>query len=161
RGTDGADTIVGSGAADTIDGRGGDDLLKGEWGSDVYIYGAGSGNDTIQEAGLGGDTDKVKVGGLNSAGVHLGRTGKDLFVTINATGETLKVTNHFSTVQEGIEQISFADGTTWDRTQIQAQAWLRGTDGADTIVGSSAADTIDGRGGTDLLKGEWGSDTYI
>jgi Ca2+-binding RTX toxin-like protein len=161
RGTSGADTIVGSSANETLDGLGGDDTLQGGWGSDTYIYGVGSGNDTIAEDGLSSDVDKVKLVGLNAADVTLGRTGNDLFVTINSTGEVLKVASHFSSNFVGIEQLVFADGTTWDRTAIQAAAWLRGTSGADTIVGSSANETLDGLGGADTLQGGWGSDTYI
>jgi Ca2+-binding RTX toxin-like protein len=161
RGTSGAETIQGTGADETLDGLGGADLLKGDWGSDTYIYRVGSGNDTIQESGLSGDVDKVKLIGLNTADVTLGRTGDDLFVTVISSGEVLKVASHFTSNGYGIEQLVFADGTTWDRSTIQAQAWLRGTSGAETIQGTSANETVDGLGGDDILKGDWGSDTYI
>jgi Ca2+-binding RTX toxin-like protein len=161
RGTSAAETINGTGAADTFDGLGGDDLLKGGFGSDTYVYRAGSGNDSIQDEGLSGDTDKLKLIGLNSGDVTLGRTGLDLYVTISATGEVARVINHFDSPGYGMEQLVFADATTWDRTTIAAQAWLRGTAAAETINGTGAADTFDGLGGDDLLKGGFGSDTYI
>jgi Ca2+-binding RTX toxin-like protein len=136
RGTAAAETILGTSLEDIIDGRGGDDLLKGDWGSDTYIYRVGSGNDTIQdETGVSADVDTVKLVGLNSSDVTLGRTGSDLFVTINASGETVRVAAHFDSTFSGIERLSFADGTSWDRTRIQSEAWLRGTDGPDTIGG--------------------------
>jgi Ca2+-binding RTX toxin-like protein len=161
RGTVAAETIVGTDAADIIDGRGGNDLLQGGWGFDAYLYGIGSGNDTIAEAGPLGDTDTVKLVGLNAADVSLGRNGADLYITITATGEVLKVAGHFDSGTSGIEQLTFANGTTLDRTAIQNAAIILGTSGADTIDGSDAADIIDGRGGNDLLRGGWGADTYL
>ncbi|MEA2879899.1 MAG: hypothetical protein QOF14_5095, partial [Hyphomicrobiales bacterium] len=160
-GTPGADTLNGSGGNNTLDGRGGADLLKGAGGSDTYLYRAGDGNDTIQEEGPGGDVDKLKLIGLNASDITLGRTGLDLFITVNATGETIRAINHFDGTFLGLEQIVFADGSSWDRTAIQANAWFRGTDDAETITGSNGPETIDGRGGDDILRGQEGSDTYI
>src|SRR5262249_19203279 len=123
RGTNAAETIVGTGVDDIFDGRGGNDLLQGGWGSDTYLYGVGSGNDTIQDVGLSQDVDQVKLVGLNAADVTLGRNGNDLFITIIATAEVLKVLDHFNGNTYGIEQLVFADGTSWDRATMQAQAW--------------------------------------
>ena len=55
----------------------------------------------------------------------------------------------------------FADGSTWDRSQIQTAAWYRGTASGENIYGSGSADTIDGKGGNDYLQGFGGGDTYI
>ena len=137
-GTPNAETLNGSGGDNTLDGRGGADLLKGGWGSDTYLYRAGDGNDTIQEEGLGQDVDKLKLIGLNASDVTLGRTGWDLFITVNATGETIRAINHFDLPHLGLEQIVFADGSSWDRTAIQANAWFRGTEGVDTITAPAA-----------------------
>ena len=161
RGTDGVDTITGSGGPETIDGRGGDDILRGKEGSDTYIYGVGSGNDTIEEAGTGSDVDKVKLVGLNPADVDVWRVLNDLFVKIVSTGEILKIAAHFSWEPSGVEQLVFADGTVWNRATIETLAWWRGTEGVDTITASSGPDTLDGRGGDDILRGKEGSDTYI
>ena len=81
-------------------------------------------------------------------------------IQINSTGEILTVANQFNGT-DGIEQVLFADGTTWDRSQIQAAAWYRGTAAAENIYGSASADTIDGKGGNDYLEGRGGGDTYI
>jgi len=161
RGTLGNDALIGTDYNDVFDGRAGDDTLAGGWGSDTYRFAAGYGDDTIAENGLSQDVDVVKLIGLNPADVTVGRFGNDLFVSINATGEMLKVTSHFSSLGAGIEQLIFADTTTWDRTTIQANAAFFGTSGADTINGTTGSETIDGLGGNDLLKGGWGSDTYL
>jgi Ca2+-binding RTX toxin-like protein len=154
-------TLTGTGASDTIDGLGGDDLLKGSSGADTYIYRVGSGNDTIQEQGAAGEIDKINLIGLNIGDLTLSRVGLDLFVAVNATGEVMRVLNHFDWEGSGIEQLAFANGTTWNRAQIQIEAWFRGTGAAETLQGSSSADTLDGLGGDDLLKGSSGADTYM
>ena len=147
--------------AETLDGLGGADALNGGAGGDTYLFRAGSGNDVISENTDGGATDKVKLVGLNASDVTFRRSGNDLFIAINATGEELEVNDHFYSTANGIEQVVFADATTWDRTQIASAAWIRGTSGAETLTGTGAADTFDGLGGNDTLAGEDGGDTYL
>jgi Ca2+-binding RTX toxin-like protein len=161
RGTMAAETIFGSSVDDVIDGRGGADTLRGGTGSDVYLYGAGSGNDSIAEDGLGSDTDILKLVGLNPADVVISRTGQDLIVTISATGEIMTVIGHFYSAHDGIEQIAFADGPTWDRATILSNAWIRGTSGNDTLNGTFDPDMLDGGPGNDALNGGAGGDTYL
>jgi len=144
-----------------IDGGAGNDTLRGEGGSDFYRWGAGSGNDTILENGGASDTDTVRLTGINPADVSLARVGNDLYITLTATGEVLKVQGHFNSTAAGIEQIKFADNTIWDRAQIATAAWFVGTSAGETIDGSSSGDTIDGRGGNDTLVGHGGNDTYL
>jgi Ca2+-binding RTX toxin-like protein len=161
RGTSAAETINGTGQADIIDGLGGVDTLLGGSGSDTYLFGAGSGNDIVEEDGLTNDVDTIKLVDLDPSDVLVGRNGYHLFITIVSTDETLKVVDHFSTQNEGIEQVVFADTTVWDRAAILAQAVMLGTESDETINGSSGADTIDGLGGADILQGGSGGDTYI
>jgi Ca2+-binding RTX toxin-like protein len=160
RGTSSAETLNGTSDADVIDGKGGNDYLHGGGGGDTYIYGVGSGNDTVDESSGDSGIDVIKLLGLNSSDILLSRSGNDLLIQINSSGETLKALNQFSGTN-GIEQVAFADGTTWDRTQIFNAAWVRGTPGNDSINGSADAEIIDGKGGNDYLHGGGGGDTYI
>ncbi|MFN5350089.1 MAG: calcium-binding protein, partial [Polaromonas sp.] len=57
-----------------------------------------------------------------------------------------------------LQQIKFADGTTWNLAAIQAKLFA-GTTTADTITGTSAADTISGAAGADVLYGRDGNDS--
>ncbi len=82
----------------------------------------------------------------------------DLIIEIVSTGEQLKITNQLG--GEGVEQVVFSDNTSWSRAQIQSETWIRGTSGADTIVGGNNADQIDGRAGNDTLSGGAGNDTF-
>ncbi len=161
RGTSGNDTVNGTGDADTLDGAAGNDTLNGQAGSDTYIFAAGSGNDTISGEWDSSATDTIKLVGLNPADVTLARVGQDLSIAINATGEKITVSGHFYGTSNGIEQIVFADNTTWDRATILTHAWIRGTGGNDTLNGTNDADTLDGGAGNDTLNGTAGSDTYI
>ena len=160
RGGAGDDTLIGSLSNDILDGGAGDDILKGDYGSDSYRYGAGYGNDTVIDIGASADIDVIRLVGLNSADVTFSRFGDNLLITINATGEVLKVQNHFLSTGYGVEQVVFADGTVWDRATIQKEAWHRGGDGNDTLIGSTSNDILDGGAGDDILKGDYGSDTY-
>ena len=161
RGTPGNDTLNGSDRDDIIDGGAGNDTLNGGNGSDIYIYGAGSGNDTINESWWYTGSDSVQLVGLNASDVTFSRTTYDLFITINSTGETLDAVYEYHDAGAGIEQVQFADGSIWNGTQIASAAWYRGTSGADTITGSGADETFDGGAGNDTLNGSTGSDTYI
>jgi Ca2+-binding RTX toxin-like protein len=109
-----------------------------------------------------GSTNTVKLVGLNPSDVtfiHVSNSN-NLQIQINSTGEILGVPDQFNGTK-GIEQVLFADGSIWDRSQIQAAAWYRGTSGNDSIQGSSASDTLTGNQGNDYLRGNGGSDTYV
>jgi Ca2+-binding RTX toxin-like protein len=159
RGTSAGETINGSSDADKIDGAGGDDTLVGANGGDTYLYGAGSGNDTIQDWDFYTGTDTLQLAGLNSADVSFTRSGSHLFVTLNSSGEQVKVDSHFS--GSGVEQVKFADGTTWDRTAIAQNAWINGTSGNDNIAGGSGIDAINGGAGNDTVNGGGGNDIIV
>jgi Ca2+-binding RTX toxin-like protein len=160
RGTTGVDSLSGFNSNDTIFGDLGNDTLNGDNGDDIYVYRSGDGADTIAET-VNSSGDTLRLTNLNAADVLLRRANNDLFIKVVATGEEIKVTNHFGTTNRGIEKIEFADGTSWDLATINANAPIRGTDNADTLNGSSGNDDMDGRGGDDALNGNGGNDTLI
>ncbi|MBO0881657.1 MAG: hypothetical protein J2P17_15205, partial [Mycobacterium sp.] len=158
RGTTGADSLSGFNSNDTIFGDLGNDTLNGGNGNDIYVYRSGDGSDTIAET-VNSSGDTLRLTNLNAADVLLRHANNDLFIHVNATGEEIKVTNHFGTTNRGIEKIEFANGASWDLATINANAPLRGTDNAETLNGSSSADVMDGMGGNDTLNGGNGDDT--
>jgi len=177
-GTAGNDTITGTAGDDVIDGGAGDDFLSGVSGSDLYLFYAGAGHDTVREGGIfvgskrgWGEVDGIKLVGLAPADVTFSRLGDDLFVRVNATGDTLTVQGHFEGEAFGMERVLFSDGTVWTRDQIAENAPIRGTDGADFLSGrvfSSFPDVFDddknvfaGGRGNDTLEGGIGDDTYL
>jgi Ca2+-binding RTX toxin-like protein len=164
RGTTGADNLGGSAGDDMMFGGLGADRLAGGVGADTYIYRSGDGADTIaDDSSTGADT--LHLVDLNPANVAVSRVGSDLMIQDLSTGHTIKVEYHFFTGTTGngygVEVIRFADGTEWNRAAIQANAWIRGTTGADNLGGTGGDDTMFGGLGADRIGGGAGADTYI
>ncbi|KPF41393.1 hypothetical protein IP76_20510, partial [Rhizobium sp. AAP43] len=149
RGTDGNDTI---------EVLAGDNKLSGGRGSDTYRWGSGYGNDLIaEETNSPSDQDKLILAGLLPSDVTVARSGNDLVVSINATGEQLRVQGQFSLVPSGVEFVIFADGTTWDLPEIYSHAWIRGGNGNDLLSQDYYSQTLAGGLGSDVydLTGPW------
>lgn len=165
RGGDGDDAIFGQGtAAETFDGGAGDDVIAGGNGADTYVWGAGGGNDLVADlTNVLGETDVLRLDGLNRADVTLARSGDDLVVTQSGTGEVLTVRDHFLGGISGIERIDFADGNSLTAAQILAELpVLRlGTDGNETLNGATGRDRFESGQGDDVMYGRQGSDEYI
>ena len=168
-GTAGNDMIAGTNTADILTGRAGDDTLNGGGRDDSYVYARGDGNDTIIEDTWSGANDALKLSNLNPADVKLFRNGNDLRVDIAEStpgagdaGSVLLKNTLNDNSEQGVEKITFADGTIWTRAQFRAMVIDQaGTAGNDTIAGTNVADILTGRGGDDSLNAAGGNDTYV
>ena len=162
RGGAGDDYLNGGAGADVLDGGAGNDSLEGGPGADTYLFGRGSGQDTIQDVDTtAGVVDTIQLGaGVQPRDVFLARNGDHLILTINGTTDQLTVYYWFwqDRPDNQVEQVRFDDGTTWDAAAIK-QKVLNGTAGADTLVGYATADNLGGLAGNDLLFGRAGDDT--
>jgi Ca2+-binding RTX toxin-like protein len=191
-GSAGADDVLGSNVADTIDGGTGDDLVHGAAGDDVfaggagndilggergadilsggegddsYVYSRGDGNDTINNGASDNATatDRIVFAqDIKTTDVSLARgAGNDLVVTV-ASGK-ITVTNYFAAdADHRIDELLFADGTTWRQEQIASMVVTqRGTDSKNTLSGGAGADILYGLGGSDTLSGNDGDDSLI
>lgn len=161
-GTEGNDTLSGSGRIDAL---GGDDEISGFTNTDdTYLWRAGAGNDRIIDNGRDGGANRVTLEGLAIADVSLARNGLDLVATIIATGETLTVVGQFGLVSgartPGVLEFVFDDGTL-TRNDLANATIAQGTSGEDTIIGGLDDETIEGAGGVDFLDGRTGSDSYV
>ena len=185
--TSGNDSITGfSDSGDVIDGGAGTDWLSGLDGNDTLIDGetmyGGAGDDTyvltswhnamifeFNEPGSNFDTLVLPV--LPSA-VTASRSYNDSMGTgtmddlrLNAAGQIgdIVLRGYFSTPDNSnkVEQIRFADGTTWSVADVLANNDdYRTTDGDDFgIYGYRWNDVIDGHGGNDLIEGLQGDDS--
>jgi hypothetical protein len=136
--------------------------FSGGGSGDAYLYEAGSGSDTIAENSSDTGTDLLRLLALNPSDVTFiyANNSNHLQIQINSAREILTVLDQFNGTN-GIEQVLFADGSTWDRSQIRTAAWYRGIASGENIYGSGSADTIDGKGGNDYLEGRGRGDTYI
>src|SRR5262245_38705966 len=140
-GTADDDTITGTADDDLLVGLAGNDLLLGGGGNDTYAYAAGDGNDVISDEGDAADVDTLLLTDLNAADVAFTRSGANLIVTVIATGEVINVDRQFADATTGIEQIQFADGTTWDRGAIE-QATRHAPTGAVAVDGDATEDQV-------------------
>ena len=133
-------------------------------GSDTYVYAAGDGNDLINQASNTTGTDTLRFADINASGITLAAAQgdyDDLIITVAATGQTIRINEQFYAVagfNYSIEQIVFADGTTWDLAAIGAATAFVGTAGNDTIWGNAQNNTLVGGLGNDTLNGNAGND---
>ncbi|MHA7685913.1 calcium-binding protein [Cupriavidus sp. PET2-C1] len=175
-GQEGNDTLDGGYGNDTLDGGAGNDSLTGGYGSDTYVFGVGSGQDTINNYAPNdtttGKLDVIQMTGLKASDVTLRRENDDLIVTINGTNDSLRVSSYFyqhgaSTAGYTVDRIQFGDDTSWNYAAVLANLTatlpsgqrLNGTDGAETMLGGNGADSLYGYGGNDTLDGGAGNDT--
>ncbi|WP_301100248.1 calcium-binding protein, partial [Propionivibrio sp.] len=158
-----------SGTANTLEGGTGIDQLWGSGGSDTYRYNLGDGADTINEvaynnqSALDTGTDRIVLGaGIAPADVTVTRSNTDLVLKFANAGDQLTVAGWYSSPNNRIEQLMFADGTVWDRTTLHTAGLVQnGTAGSDTLYGlAGEGDVIDGLGGNDILNGGTGNDVY-
>ncbi|BCH67440.1 hypothetical protein RvVAT039_pl02730 (plasmid) [Agrobacterium vitis] len=176
-GTSTNDTLQGSKYNETLIGGRGNDVMNGGGGNDTYVYVVGDGDDTIIDSANGGDADKLVLSGINEADVLVVSDGSDITLMFNGTasgtgnGGSLIIKDTLNSNSDaGIEQIVFADGTVWNKSDLAAHSVqsgtpnavsIVGTSGDDHIVGTAGNDIIDSLGGNDYVNGGEGSDTYL
>ena len=164
--TSGNETIYGTALADIMDGGAGADSLIGGRGDEVYRFGLGSGVDTILDQGPqywwgyeSGGNDRIDLGvGIATADVEVyQQNGTDLVIQITGTTDKLVLSGAINDATKRIEEVRFADGTSWNWTTLLA-ATLLGTSANDTISAGGTPSTIGGKGGNDTLYGSGGAD---
>lgn len=161
-GGDGNDRLQGLSGNDILDGGAGDDTLEGGEGSDTYRFGLGQGNDLLIETEISG-LDVVELApGIAPEDVTVRWTPLGDMAVLLPDGSRLTVRGQASpwSQQFGIEQLRFADGTVWDRIDLDERA-LEATSGDDTIVGGYWGDLLDGGSGNDHFQDLGGYDTYL
>ncbi|NHZ96696.1 calcium-binding protein [Massilia sp. CCM 8734] len=168
-GNSGNDDLYGVDGNDTLDGGAGNDSLTGGFGKDVYLFGKGDGQDTIS---TGRSLEPGRIGTLQfKEGVLPG----DVIVTPGPVGYggvvfKLKDSSDQVTIEgflsqndpalpyNPVQEVKFADGTTWNLAAMQA-ALYAGTKDADRLEGTVKGELISGQGGNDWIDGKGGDDT--
>ena len=173
----GNDTVYGYGGRDVLDGGSGNDTLYAvssagglDSGDDVYLFGRGSGRDTVYDYDTtAGNTDVIRLAAdVLPSDVVVWRGTNDLYLSIGAlTGseDRIAITNWFTNTANRIERIEFADGTVWGAA-VLGSAPILGTANAEALYGSTGDDLFDGGAGNDTLYGNntstgTGNDTYL
>jgi Ca2+-binding RTX toxin-like protein len=160
------DYLHGGDGNDILDGGTGNDTLDGGYGNDIYLFGRGSGQDTVSSYDpTAGKVDAVQfTTDVLPGDVSLSRSGNNLVLSINGTSDWLTVNNYFyDDANSGlyrVEEIRFADGTVWDVAAAKAKA-ITGGEAGENLIGYATADVIDAGGGNDYLYGNGGNDLLL
>ncbi|WP_299629338.1 calcium-binding protein [uncultured Tateyamaria sp.] len=183
-GGEGNDTLLGQAGEDTLVGGIGDDSLAGGFGGDTYVFGLGWGHDTINNAGTGIQSEPMDIlqfeDGIVPSDITVSRSGSHVVLT-HANGDSIIVLNAANWPHSGddrIDEIRFADGTVWTKSDITllvnpatmgddslygdvGNDFIEGLGGNDYLVGGLDDDTLSGGSGDDILYGGPGADTYL
>jgi Ca2+-binding RTX toxin-like protein len=178
-GTPGTDTLLGGAfGSNLFDGKGGNDVEVGNGYGDTFVFNQGYGHLEIDEADSSGDADNtLRLGsGISVASLTVTVTadGTGLVLGDGTAGDQITIDNMLvqgSTIDgtqevDGIQEVTFADGTTLSASQLITMSGavanaLTGTLGADTLTGTSGKEIFDGEGGNDVEIGNGGSDTFV
>ncbi len=162
-GTSDDETVIGTSAGETLDGRGGDDTLIGGGGGDTFVFNSGYGLLTIDERSADlAHNNALRFGpGIAAADVSLAADlNGDVTLILSDTDQVVLTGLLLSNpaMMHGVQQINFADGTSWSYGDILAK--LRAsTTASDQIFGDAGSQTFDGLGGDDVIVGFGGGDT--
>ncbi len=151
----------------------GNDTALGGLGPDSYIFGSSWGTDIIDDQGSGDtDFDFIRFAHHNADDLTFTRDDKDLLISLNGASDTIRVKEQFHDIapqsiydevslsNTGINEIIFADGSVWTRTEV-AQSLSNPLPTDDTIEGTDHTDYLNGGLGNDTLRGGNGADVYI
>ncbi len=166
QGNDSNDTLYGEAGDDTLDGGAGRDYLSGGAGADTYVFGKGSGQDTVFNPdgdAVGTNADTILLGaGIFTTDVRLTRQSDDLLIRLNGTDDSLRVQSYFNNDGASsyvVENLKFADGKVWDYATVKAKLSTEVPPASITVNGTAANEKISGGVGNDTLVGDWGNDT--
>jgi Ca2+-binding RTX toxin-like protein len=161
--------VYGGNGNDTLVGGAGTDLLEGGLGSDTYIFARGDGHDTLLSTldSTIGKVDTLQfLGGVRPSDLIVNNydlNAATLIIKLSGSDDWIRVENFFyggsvANAYNPLQQIKFADGTTWTQAHILARLYA-GSDTDDVINGLATADAINGRDGSDQINGNAGNDT--
>ncbi|TAN65839.1 MAG: hypothetical protein EPN20_07440, partial [Magnetospirillum sp.] len=170
----GTGDIVGTDGDDMIYVSGGDQTITGGLGSDSYVLGSNFGHDVIDDiepVGNGHDPDVLRFATIGSGEVTARREGIDLIITVNATGDEVRLVKEFEGIapglfggdfsdDTGVNEIVFADGVVWDTVDM-ARNSSHPLALDEVIDGTKMVDFMDGGAGNDSLTGGDSGDVYF
>jgi len=169
RGTDQRETIQVEDAGENtfVSGRGDDIVIAANArgganvgtpnGNDTYIYTRGSGSDLIFDGSHSlAERDRLILADINPGEVRLSRYNLDLEIKDMVTGQIITNEGFFwnwASTGQGVDEIQFADGTVWNRTQVRDNTWAWGSATNDVLVASDTwGNTFVGGLGDDILQ---------
>lgn len=166
------DTLAGDAGKNVLHGGKGSDHMIGGNGDDTYIYELGDGSDVVEETVEAGSRDVVQFGyGISAETLRVTRDANSAsnIILVMPDGGKLTIKDGFDGLGTTVEEVHFADGTTWGMPELQAHYLSHaGTINGDLILGFEARndvivagngdDTVWGYGGNDIISGGAGND---
>jgi Ca2+-binding RTX toxin-like protein len=162
-----ADILRGGYGDDILFGGQGDDQLEGGAGNDTYIFNRGDGQDMVIDQAVwtddAGNLDTLQFGeGISPGDVRVLRSGEDLVLALEGTEDRVSIKDFFWKEDPMnnpwlVEEVCFADGTSWNFRQLAAMARQPEPVG-DLLIGDAGDDVLSGGGGNDEIRGEDGND---
>ncbi len=155
------DLLQGHAGADILDGGTGADTLRGGEGADIFVFAADGATDVIEDFELG--VDRIDLSGM-------GRVYTLEALSIQARGGGCRITFQGEVLEimtasgQSLSAEDFTIGMLFDMAHTPVEPlppepmMVRGTSGADGLIGDSHNDTLVGEGGNDLLSGGAGAD---
>ncbi len=117
-GNAGNNTLNGGAGNDVLAGGAGADLLLGGEGADVYLFNPGDGNDRVSD--MQGFNTLSFGSGLVESSLEADRVGDDMVIHVLGSEDFVTLENWFTqSATDGINAITFDDGTVLDRTGIE------------------------------------------
>ncbi|MGF0338306.1 calcium-binding protein, partial [Ectopseudomonas toyotomiensis] len=169
-GENGNDTLIGGAGNDILDGGNGNDLLlggegndslSGGAGSDIYRFSRGWGQDTINNYDTG--TNKVDAivfaDDITPDDIVITRSSTNLILSLKGSTDKITVSSYFSndgTSAYKLEEIRFANGTTWTYTEIKPVT-IYGSEQDDELADWDNLGELHGGNGNDILDGGTGT----
>ncbi|MEZ0231476.1 MAG: calcium-binding protein [Methylophilaceae bacterium] len=180
----GSDSLYGGAGNDTLTGGTGNDFLYDSEGSDTFVAGVGFGFDAIEvHHGTSSEVKTLLLEGLNKEDINLARWGDALGIGFDKGNgwEGVSLNNFFASANTRVDIIQFANGETWNYTDIMAQTMnltgtslndvlygfqnspnaIYGGEGNDLIIGGQINDGLRGEAGNDIMQAGAGTDFFI
>ncbi|MBZ9709298.1 putative Ig domain-containing protein [Mesorhizobium sp. ESP7-2] len=168
----GSGNVVGSNDIDLFYLNGDETNVSGKAGADAYVFGRNLGHVIIEDTVVlaDGTGNQMRFSHHVASDFDVTRDGSNLVLTLLSTGETVTIKDQFAGEWpsdlignawpvSGIDQIVFADGTTWNDADLTREAATVDA-GATTVIGSNDTDYIWGGKGDDRLEGGGDFDIY-
>jgi hypothetical protein len=145
-GTTGNNSIYGTPGADVIDGKGGTDYEQGNGGGDTYVFNAGYGQLTIDNATTAGTTPsgELELGnGLTSSNIWFTQSGTDLDLQVLGSSDHVDVSGWFGTnASSALSEIVGGDGLKIDSGLSQLISAMATYETAHPTFNSATATTM-------------------
>ncbi|MEW6351947.1 MAG: calcium-binding protein [Thermodesulfobacteriota bacterium] len=159
-----SDNILTGNTADNVLAGGlGSDLLRGGSGSDTFVFNPGDGVDTIQDAALPNEGNRVEFGqGISLDDVRLTYEGDTLMLRVGTSGDEIRM-NGFNREDalgpHAVESFGFSNSIAATYEELLSRGIeLMGTPDDDLILGTNVDDRVQGLAGNDTIETGDGND---